>query len=265
MKRQAWWNSFLNLLFPEKDICLFCLQKEQSAENWAICERCVEKIMEISASQKTCSYCGYFTAGDDCPNCRSIKTPTLEVGAVVPYEGMFRELIHDLKYNGREDLARPLGYLMARRVKRLGFARNILAVVPVPLYASREKERGFNQSLLIAKAVAEELRKPLWSEALSREHFHHPQMLLSREERLKNIMGAFKYSAEEKLMGKAILLVDDIITTGATLRACADVLHQAGAREIYGITWAGGYNIKLLEGIAGSWFYRERIKEKNYS
>ena len=147
-------------------------------------------------------------------------------------------------------------------MKRLGMARNKRAVVPVPLYYSREEERGFNQSLLLAKAIAEDLGKPLWSEALSREHFHQPQMLLTREERLKNIMGAFKYSSDQQLSGKAILLVDDIITTGATLRACADVLRQAGAEQVYGITWAGGYNVKLLERIAGSWFYRERIKEK---
>ncbi|MGI6144464.1 MAG: ComF family protein [Clostridia bacterium] len=262
MKGQAWWNAILNIFFPENGICLFCLQKEKSAEYMGICTECADKILEISENEKVCPTCGYFTGGQECPNCRNLQFGTFAVGSVVPYEGMFRELIHDLKYNGREELARPLGYLMARRVKRLGMARNIRAVVPVPLYYSREEERGFNQSLLLAKAIAEDLGKPLWSEALSREHFHQPQMLLTREERLKNIMGAFKYSSDQQLSGKAILLVDDIITTGATLRACADVLRQAGAEQVYGITWAGGYNVKLLERIAGSWFYRERIKEK---
>ena len=250
----------MNLFYPEKGLCLFCLQKTKSAEYMGICSECAAKILEISENKKACPTCGFFTGGQECPNCRNLHSVTLEVGIVVPYEGMFRELIHDLKYNGREDLARPIGYLMAERVKRLGMARNIRAVVPVPLYYSREKERGFNQSFLIAKALAEVLGKPLWSEVLSREHFHHPQMVLSREERLKNIMGAFKYASDQKLSGNVILLVDDIITTGATLRACADVLRQAGAEKVYGITWAGGYNVKLMERITGSWFYRERIK-----
>lgn len=261
MKRNSWWSAFLNLFFPQKDICLFCLQKEKSAEYMGICNECTQKILEISERQQTCPRCGYFTAGDDCPNCRSWRDISLRVGSVVPYEGMFRELIHDLKYNGRADLARPMGYLMACRVKRLRFAGNIRAVVPVPLYSVRESERGYNQSLLLAQAVAEELERPLWPEILAREHFHHPQMMLSREERMRNIAGAFKYSREKELSGGTFLIVDDIITTGATLFACADVLRQGGAREVYGITWAAGYNVKIMEKIAGSWFYYERTKK----
>jgi competence protein ComFC len=262
MKRRNFWNAFLNLLFPEKNICLFCLQKDTSAEHMNICNECTQKVLEITERQITCPFCGFFTAGDVCPNCRSWRDKYLKVGAVVPYEGMFRELIHDLKFNGREDLARPLGYLMACRVKRLGFARNIRAIVPVPLYSSREKERGFNQSLLLAEVIAEELQKPLWSEVLAREHFHHPQMMLSREERMKNIMGAFKYAKGKELSGGTILLVDDIITTGATLLACADVLWQAGARDVCAITWAAGYNVKLMGKVTDSWFYYERVKGK---
>ncbi|MGI6587822.1 MAG: ComF family protein [Peptococcia bacterium] len=262
MKRQGWWNAFLNVLFPDRDICLFCLQKDTSAEHMGICGECTQKVLEITEKQETCPFCGFFTAGEACPNCRSWREKLLKVGTVVPYEGMFRELIHGLKFNGREDLARPIGYLMACRVRRLRLVGKIRAVVPVPLYSTREKERGFNQSLLLAEAVAEELQKPLWPEVLAREHFHHPQMMLSREERMKNITGAFKQAKGIDLSGGTILLVDDIITTGATLLACADVLYQAGAQEVCAITWAVGYNIKLMEKVAGSWFYYEKVKEK---
>jgi len=264
MERQVWWNSIWKLLFPVKDICLFCLENSPSAEHAEICSKCVEKIVQISEDNKACSRCGYFMGENNCPNCRTWTEMSLRVSSVVPHEGMFRELIYDLKYNGRKDLAEPIGYLMACRLKKLGFIEKIRAVVPVPLYFSRQSERGYNQSLLLAKVVAEELGKPLWADALAREHFHHPQMVLSREERMKNIKGAFKYSQEKKMSGSTILLVDDIITTGATLLACADVLRQAGAAEVYGVTWAAGYNVKMMEKFAGSWFYYQKVKENKY-
>ncbi|HHY06825.1 MAG TPA: ComF family protein [Clostridia bacterium] len=263
MRRQGWWHAFLNILFPEKDVCLFCLQKDKSAEHMRLCHECTEKILKITEELETCPFCGFFTAGDACPTCRSWREKFLRVGTVVPYEGMFRELIHDLKFNGRKDWARPLGYLMACRVRRLGFAEKIQAIIPVPLYSGREKERGFNQSLLLAEVIAAELQKPLWSEALAREHFHHPQMMLSREERMQNIAGAFRYAQGREMRGGMILLVDDIITTGATLLACADILRQVGARDVWAITWAVGYNVKLMEKVAGSWFYYEKAKEKS--
>jgi len=245
-------DAFLNLLYPQEGKCLFCLHKDASAEQTGICRECAAGIMELCDLMQNCLYCGYFTDGEECPNCRCLRGTPLEVGTVVPYEGRYREIIHNLKYNGRKELARPLGYLMAQRVKRLGWARNVGAVVPVPLFTTREKERGFNQSLLLAKAVAEDLGKPLWNNLLSREHFHHPQMVLSREERLKNIIGAFKYASTRKLAGETILLVDDIITTGATLRGCADVLRQAGVQRVYGLTWAAGYNVSLMERLLRS-------------
>ena len=214
--------------------------------------------MRISRREEVCPQCGYFTAGEECFNCRYWLNPSLTVASVVPYEGIFREMVYNFKYKAKKEYARPLGTLMAYRIQELGISGRIGVVVPVPLYPGREMERGYNQSLLLAKVIAEELQKPLWSEILKRKSFLQSQTQLGRKERLENLVGAFEYSQTRKVEGSSILLVDDIVTTGATLLSCAGTLQQAGARRIYGITWAAGYNVKLLEKYAGKWLqYQE--------
>lgn len=247
------WQTLLGILFPSKFICPFCWQTAREVGEKGLCGFCIEKIMRISQREETCPQCGYFTAGEECFNCKYWLNSALKVASVVPYEGIFRDLVYNFKYKGQKELARPLGTLMAYRVKSLGITGRIGIVVPIPLYPGREMERGYNQSLLLAKVVAEQLQKPLWSEVLVRKKFLTPQTQLGRKERLKNLTGAFEYSQSKQVKGSSILLVDDIVTTGATLLSCANALQKAGAREIYGVTWAAGYNVRLLKTYAGNW------------
>ena len=248
-------DSLWELLFPDKSICPICWQKKLEVKSQGVCPSCLTEIMEITREVETCPRCGYFTAGETCPNCRYWTDSALTVASVVPYDGVFKDLIHALKYNEMKELALPLGYLMASRVKEWGIAEQIQAIMPVPLYIGREIERGYNQSLLLAKVITKELQKPLWRDALERKHFHHTQTTLGRKERVENLAEAFEYARKEDVKGKNILLVDDIITTGATLLSCANTLQKAGAQRVYGITWASGYSIRLMKKMAAKNFF----------
>ena len=250
-----WSNSVLGMVFPENTICPICGKKENEVKQKGICQQCVSHILTIAQTEEVCPRCGFFTAGEACPNCRYWGNSELKVGSVVPYDGIFREMIHELKYNKKKENALPIGYLMACRVKELGIGGTIEAIVPVPLYIGREAERGFNQSLLLAKVIAEELHKPIWKEALERSHFHHTQTVLGRKERMENLAGAFEFAGKQKQAAASVLLVDDIITTGATLLSCANALETNGVQRIYGIAWAAGFSIKMMKRLAGNNFY----------
>jgi ComF family protein len=149
---------------------------------------------------------------------------------------------------------------MANRIKDLGITHSIHALIPVPLNEGREAERGYNQSLLLARVISEELNKPIWDDILGRKNFNRSQTTLGRDARNENMEGAFEYLSHKKVAGSTLILVDDIITTGATLIACTRALERVGASKVYGITWAAGYNTKLMRKYAGNWLYKGELK-----
>jgi len=257
MKWHDWMRALLEIFFPREFICPLCWRKGQSRDNKGFCDSCVNKVLSLSREIDTCPRCGYFKADQACPNCYNWENTSLEVVSVVPYYGMFKELIYNLKYNGKKDIIYPLGCLMAKRIEELEIKEKIKAVIPVPLHFSRENARGFNQSLLLAKEVATELGKPLLENVIKRNNFRYSQTRLRKKGRFENIAGAFEGVNKQEIVGKTILIVDDIITTGATLMACAKALEQMGAIKVYGVTWAAGYNIKIINKIAGNWLYSE--------
>jgi ComF family protein len=152
-------------------------------------------------------------------------------GAYV-YGGAIAQAIVRMKYESRPDLARPLGDLLWRSLApRAGSLRDVL-VVPVPLHPSRLAERGFNQSSLLARRVARHLGAPFAPLALARARDTPKQATLDREARLANVAGAFRAREAARVCGRAVLLVDDVSTTGATLDACSHALRAAGARAV---------------------------------
>jgi ComF family protein len=150
------------------------------------------------------------------------------------YEGSLRRLIHLLKYDRMRPLARPLAACMARRLAELGPAD---VIVPVPLFFLRKWRRGFNQADELAKALSKESGIPWSRRILRRVRATPPQVGLSHRQRRLNLAGAFKVRREE-VRGRNVLLVDDVMTTGATLDACARVLKAAGAARVAGLTAA---------------------------
>jgi ComF family protein len=148
--------------------------------------------------------------------------------AAFRYGGPVAEAIVRLKYGARPDLARPLGDLLYRAVlPHAGTLREAL-VVPVPLHPSRLAERGYNQSALLARRLARHLGAPFDAMALARVRDTSQQAKLDRAARRANVAGSIRVRHRARVRGRTVLLVDDVMTTGATCAACADALLEAG-------------------------------------
>ncbi|MCR4397641.1 MAG: ComF family protein [Firmicutes bacterium] len=149
--------------------------------------------------------------------------------AAGPYSGALKRAIWKLKYEKRRDLATPLGLLMAGSVEGLG---TVDALVPVPLHPRKEAERGFNQSLLLARAVAEEARLGVLAGKLTRVRETLPQNKLNPGRRRQNVEGAFAVAERRVFAGRRILLVDDVLTTGSTAMECSKAIMADGAENV---------------------------------
>ncbi len=164
-----------------------------------------------------------------------------------PYVGNLRALILQLKFQHRERLAKKLGELLASVWLSSAALRQVdmPVVVPVPLHRSRERERGFNQAELLAQELSCRLRKE-WrgqgprveAQSLYRTRATAPQTGLSLPARRENVRGVFSVASTEPIRGRAVVLVDDVMTTGATLSACATALKRAGALRVIALTLA---------------------------
>ena len=167
-----------------------------------------------------------------------IPAPLLQLEWCAPFAGPVRHALHDLKYAGERRLTEPLGAAVARRWARVGTGAEV--VVPVPVHADRERHRGYDQAALIAAVVARDLGRPL-ALALERGRATVAQFELGREDRAANVAGAFRVgagSSRAAVAGRWVLLVDDVVTTGATLAACATALRDVGAAAVSAIAVA---------------------------
>jgi ComF family protein len=181
----------------------------------------------------TLSKADYFAA---CTMC--VRYPSILDGmqAAVEFTGVIRKAIHALKYYGQRDLASPLSELMADAWSENPFPADI--IIPVPLHPRRQRERGYNQSILIAELFARHINIPLIPDGLIRWRMTEAQTLLSSSDRRINVAGAFITNDSFDLQGKQILLVDDVSTTGSTIQACAAALREKQIEQVYGMTVA---------------------------
>jgi ComF family protein len=153
------------------------------------------------------------------------------------FSGPARAAVHALKYDGEQRLAQPLGSLMAERWRRAGIGGDVLAHVPV--HADRRRQRGFDQAELLARAIGPELALPVVP-GVARTAATRAQHALGRSDRAINVGHAFVVPPQfrQSIAGRWVVLVDDVVTTGATVAACAAALHEAGAAAVSALAFA---------------------------
>lgn len=190
-----------------------------------------------------CSHCtlhlpvtNYYLSPLDNPMARLFwgLFPIERASALFFYEpkASTRELIYDLKYRGFPMIGEEMGALIARHYQPAGFFEGVDAIIPVPLTRRRMWQRGYNQSEMLARGIREVTGLPILTDVLKRTSFKGSQTKKNQWERRENVDGVFRLVRPDDIRGKHILLIDDIITTGATIVACADELCKAGDVKI---------------------------------
>ncbi len=197
-------------------------------------------------SPPTCPRCGIpFSSKETlskspqhiCGECRVSPPP------FGPYEGTMAEAIHKFKYSKKRSLGSILGgllyeYLSSSPFSSLFTFHSSLLLVPVPLHPERLREREFNQSTLLAKELSKGLSIPMMIDNLFRIRNTRAQIGLEVDERKRNMKGAFSLKKPLSVEGKTVLLIDDVYTTGSTIKECTRVLKKAGAESVYAVTLA---------------------------
>jgi ComF family protein len=171
-----------------------------------------------------------------CAVCLAAPLQVSPIRAAFLFEGDIRDVIHALKYRGASDILTPLAGRMAESWHHHHMQSDVL--VPVPLHTKREAKRGYNQAVLVAKAIGRQVGVPVANEALVRVRDTASQTRLNRDERKRNVDAAFSCLTCAPFAAKRVTLVDDVATTGATLNACATVLLACGAQTVNAFTLA---------------------------
>ena len=209
---------------PQKSWCGACWEK-MSRIAPPLCPGCGRPFMDSPASSD--HLCG------DCIE-RSFRFDSAR--SAVLHEGAVRTRVHQFKFGGQLKWTPCLAELLETAYLEWGLEAPDL-IVPVPLHPKRLSERGFNQAGVLARELGRKIKTPVSPEALLRKNRTSPQARLKRNERLKNVKGAFEISDDRKVRGGRILLIDDVFTTGTTLSECAKVLKaRGGALEVHALT-----------------------------
>jgi ComF family protein len=259
-------ESLFATLFPSD--CRLCGGPLVNISRLPVCRPCLSDVRPITGG--VCSVCGervlspFAVSADEtrCGLCRRLAPPFVRAVAYGSYDGGLRELIHLLKYEQVRPAAVVLGRMLAEAVSGLGpvWTKHPVVVVPVPLHARKLRQRGFNQSELIAHH-ATKLREGgdgklvLHSRVLERQRETQSQIGLTRHQRRENLRGSFAVVKPEEIAGREILLVDDVFTTGTTVSECTRVLRRAGASKVFVATVArtlktGAQGLDLAQTLA---------------
>jgi ComF family protein len=253
-------DSLAALLVPSD--CRICTRPLVRLSRLPVCDLCLSSL--VAADGFSCSLCGErldYLAQDATPLCGVCRRlpPRFDFAiSFGAYDGALRKLVHLLKYERLRPAAEVLGGKLAQAVGGRHFEYEQPAlVVPVPLHRSKGRQRGFNQSELIAQAALKRLpvsRFELHSDNLRRVRATESQTGLTRHQRRENVRGAFVAAFPERLRERSVLIVDDVYTTGTTLNECARVVRAAGAGQVVVATVARVYRptAQLLSGSASN-------------
>ena len=222
MSRVGLGERLLSLLFPAR--CLLCDTIIPAEES--VCRDCTAKIPEKPFSRK------FALPGGGAEG--------FQVFSPLSYEGGYKKTIYRFKFRGQKGLAKPMGRLMAELADHMEIPFD--AVTWAPMTDKKRRERGYDQSELLARAAAKELNLPCLP-LLKKVRENKTQHELSARQRWLNVKNA--YRAEKAAEGKTLLLIDDIVTTGATVSECAKTLYAAGAKAVVGLCAADAQEIRL--------------------
>ena len=229
-------NGLADLLLPR--VCVACSRALAAVDKGIVCGFCWARLDTLSYPQ--CVRCGHPHIRHSCRWC-DLLPPFVRAARAVCWApgGSGGAIVHALKYDGWRLAADGMAERMARLAWPLDVVEERTALVPVPLSRSRTRERGFNQSELLARALSAKWSIPVWTDAITRSRSTETQTRLGTGDRLRNVVGAFDVSASvsNRLRGAHLVLVDDVVTTAATLNACAAALYAGGARILSYVTF----------------------------
>ncbi len=244
-------NTLFAVVYPTP--CSLCHKELVEATRIDICRQCWAELQPWAGA--ACSHCGLPFASEHaldssivlCPECRTGQSDFDVARSYALYGGKLRSAILQLKFRRRERLGKRLGELLAFTWEALGlFAEHPPPVIiPVPLHQARKRERGFNQAELLARGLSRKIAKTrgtpgprVETHCVDRARPTLPQTGLSIPQRKENVHGVFAVTKPGHTLGRVVVLVDDVMTTGATLSACAGALQKAGALRVLGLTLA---------------------------
>ena len=229
----------LHIFFP--NTCYGCKRDLPWKQTEPLCCACQKAVQSVGSLY--CLRCGkpLPDGGAHCYQCRGSKAEHFKckiIRSAVVFSPQMRELIHCFKYADQPYLADFLAEWMNKEWDKYPDLADAQLIIPVPLYKKKQKQRGYNQSELLARILAKKRNLPLDTTSLIRSRNTPSQTKFGREGRLENMTGAFACINASAVKGKIVLLIDDVATTGATLEGCAQALKDSGAKKVIAYTLA---------------------------
>lgn len=232
-KLRPWVDGALSFIYPE--VCQLCEAQRANSRSGFVCTECWGQVRFIVPP--FCERCGLPFEGEidgqfECTNCREMDLHFAAARSAVAARGPVLEAIHRYKYDGHLWFEEFLIELLLARAREWFASEKCDAIVPVPLYPVKERERGFNQAERLARRLGAAVKVSVEGKFLKRTLPTPSQTRLSRSQRAQNMRNAFRLRRERDLKGKHFVLLDDVFTTGATTSACARLLKRAGAERV---------------------------------
>ena len=235
-KSKSVFKAFLDVLFPP--VCYVC--GKVCSSKYGLCGECLEKIKHIPPPH--CPKCGRRLFGREktCRECDPKDTSLEKSWSCCYYEDTVKDCIHLFKYSGYVGLSDVFRDIMINFAKKNKINSDIDIVVPVPAFGVKKRERSYNHAEVLANSLSENFNIPCDSKNLRKIKWTQSQSELDKTKRTKNLKDSFLVVDKEIFKGKNVLLVDDVYTTGATIKECAKALRDAKAGKIYSFTLARG-------------------------
>lgn len=222
------WSDLWELFFPR--CCLFCGSRLSHGER-TLCFSCLAKLPRTELHLRRDNAVERNFWG---------KFPVERATSFLYYAkgGDVRQLLYELKYHGNKEVGKVMGRTMAAELLSSCFFEDVDLIIPVPLHRRKERQRGYNQSECLARGIAEVTGLPVCTDMVVRSRYTETQTHKGQYERWENVRNLFACSAPELLENKHVLLVDDVLTTGATIVACVDALRNVSGLRVSVLTLA---------------------------